>query len=85
VKIFCIFVQTPCAYPGEYAPELYAAADEWTNEANPDYLNGKEREALQRYVDGEYTHVRRVAITVPDKEFGRMFFGESLAGSVQEG
>lgn len=83
MKVVCIFVQMPCSYEGEYAPELYAAVDEWTNEANPGYLDGKEKEALQRCVAGEYTHVRRIAITVPDKEFDRMFFGEPLPGAAQ--
>ena len=82
MKIHCIFVLVPCSYPWEYAPELYAAADEFTVDSNPGYLDEKEREAMQRCVDGEYTHVRRMVISVGDADFNRMFFGETLNGSI---
>jgi len=36
--IRCLFIQRKENYPGEYAPELLAAADEGTLEENPDYF-----------------------------------------------
>lgn len=82
MKIHCIFVQMPCSYPGEFAPELFAAADEYTVDSNPEYLAEKEKEAMGFLASGEYTHVRRIVVTVDDKEFDRMFFGEPLKGSL---
>jgi hypothetical protein len=85
MDIHCVFVQVPCSYPGEFAPELYAAADEYSVDSNPGYLDKKEKEAMGLLAAGEYTHLRRIVITVDNKDFDRMFFGEPLKGSVQKG
>lgn len=38
MKILCLFVQRKCSYEGQYAPELFAAMDEYGYDENPDYL-----------------------------------------------
>lgn len=43
--IHALFVQRVCNYPGEYAPELYDAVDEFTNDENPDHLKQRISEA----------------------------------------
>lgn len=81
MTIHCLFVQRVCRYPGEYAPELFAAIDEIGDSDNPDYLNDEEQKAKE---DSDISFSRRMEIQVDDKEFDRIFFGtESLRGIVK--
>lgn len=43
--IHALFVQRSCRYEGEYAPELYDAVDEFTNDENPEHLLQRIEEA----------------------------------------
>ena len=38
MKLIVVFAQRAESYPGQYAPEVYAAATEFENDDNPDYI-----------------------------------------------
>jgi len=41
----CLFAQRVCSYEGEFAPELITAVDEYTMDANPEYVLDEVRKA----------------------------------------
>ena len=48
-----LFVQTKEDYNGQYAPELLASVDEYTDTENPGYFEDKIKDAQQRVASGE--------------------------------
>jgi len=79
MKILCLFVQRKCSYEGQYAPELFAAIDEYGNDDNPDYLIDEEAKAKD---DSSITFIKRMTINVPNDDFDRLFYDkEELKGS----
>jgi hypothetical protein len=73
MKVFTIWGQRTCNYPGEYAPELLAAADEYTEDDNPDYLAGEEDKAKGMVESGEMSYIRRISFEIPDADFEAAF------------
>jgi len=73
MKVFMIWGQRTCDYPGAYAPELLAAADEYTEDDNPDYLAGEENKAREMVSNGEMSYIRRLSFEVPDDAFEAAF------------
>lgn len=59
MKLYCVFAQRRMRYEGEYAPELVAAADEYTQDENPEYL---QREFERAEASGEFTAVTMVQV-----------------------
>lgn len=74
MKIFMIWVQRKCSYPGQYAPELLEAIDEFSDEDNSgfindvftDHSNEKEFEAV-RLIEAELDDEILKNILAPNK------------------
>ena len=54
MKLIAVFGQRKCQYPGQYAPELIAAATESEYADYPDYIDGNIREADK---SGQFTAI----------------------------
>lgn len=82
MEIRCLFAQRQFSYPGENAPELLAAIDEYGDDENPDYLNNEQDKAN---CDDDVLFTKRIVITIPDKEFDDVFFSRnSIKGKIKE-
>jgi len=73
MKVIMIWGQRHCDYPGEYAPELLAAADEYTEDDNPAYLAAEEDKAKEMVDSGEMDFIRRIVFSVPREAFDAIF------------
>jgi hypothetical protein len=62
VKIYALYVQRKESYEGEYAPELIDSVDDYTNDVNPDYIQGKLNEAKD---NSEYVSAEIFEIELP--------------------
>lgn len=76
--ISTIWIQRTEAYEGEFAPELIAAADEYTEQDNPEYLDKIYKEALQEIIDGSYYSVKKIIIEVPFDEIDAILSDENI-------
>ena len=63
MKLRCLFGQRECSYPGQHAPELLCAVDEFTDEDNPEYFR-KLKAALSNDELKGFSVVREVFIEV---------------------
>jgi len=54
--------QRICAYEGEYAPEVIASADEFTNEDNPDWLIDERKKAED---SKEFSSIALIEVELP--------------------
>lgn len=81
MKIICLFAQQKCDYEGQYAPDLRAAIDEYSNADNPAYLDDEEEELRK---DLFIVFWRRITLEVNDAEFDRLFYpsDETLKATV---
>ena len=70
MKIHCLFIQRKCAYEGQYAPELYDAVDEFTNDENPGYLVEAKSRAME---DSDIELCKELVIRIDDNQFKRAF------------
>jgi hypothetical protein len=84
MKIITIFGQRKEQYEGEYAPELLVAVDEYTNEINPTYLRQELGQIKELELKGTFEFIKIMEFEVPQAEFDRIFFGETLKASVIE-
>jgi hypothetical protein len=75
MKIICLFVQRINSYPGEYAPELFNAVDEYTDDDNPDVLIDSENNIKK---DDSIEYYKRIIIEVGDKQFDTIFKQKKL-------
>ena len=82
MDIICLFAQRKQRYPGQYAPELLAAIDQYGDLENPEYMIGEIEKAKN---DNDIEFFRRLVITVPDSEFDSEFYGKNLNGKVSSG
>jgi hypothetical protein len=57
--------QRKCSYPGQYAPELLTAIDEYANDDNPDYIND---EFVKHQDSDEFDSLEIMSSLVSDKE-----------------
>ena len=76
MKIVCLFAQRNEGYPGQYAPELLEAIDEYGDDDNPDYMNEAEDKAD---ADRDLVRARRIEIEISDKDFDAAFNPEKKA------
>lgn len=85
MKIFTIWGQRTCSYPGEYAPELLAAADEYTEDDNPGYLDEEENKYLGYMLNGEFSFIKRLTIDIERRSFDKAFFPDKtpLSGKIE--
>ena len=64
MKIYLIFGQRKCSYPGQYAPELLEAWDEFAWDENPDIGDT----LLQEHIaPGEFESVRIITTEISTK------------------
>lgn len=75
MKIICLFGQRTCSYPGQHAPELLAAIDEYGDSENPAYLNDEEKKYQEC---GEFDFMKRISIEVSTKEFDAAFYPKDI-------
>jgi hypothetical protein len=61
-NVHLIVGQRICSYPGEYAPEVIASADEFANDDNPDYLADERKKAE---ASAEYIAIAEIVVQVP--------------------
>ena len=81
MEIICLFAQRKCSYDGEYAPELLAAIDEYGDEDNPEFIDAAKEKADK---DNSLSFSKIMTITVPDKEFNDIFFGNfTIEGTIK--
>jgi hypothetical protein len=73
MKIFTIWGQRTYSYPGEYAPELLASADEWTEEDNPGYLKGEQEKAEKMVESREMSFIKRIVFDFNADAFTEAF------------
>lgn len=68
MKVKILFAQRVCGYPGQYAPEVLAAIDEYGDEENPDYIVDtlKENELTE-----DFTSLAIIAIEIPDAHINK--------------
>ncbi len=80
MEIICLFAQRKCQYEGEYAPELLAAIDEYGDDDNPEFIDEAKEKADK---DNSFVFSKIMTITVPDKAFNDIFFGNiTIEGSI---
>ena len=63
MRIYMLWGQRKCDYPNQYAPELLGAVDEFTDEDNPSWLDGKLKEYFS---DKEFVSVSIIRADVDD-------------------
>ena len=73
MKLFVLFGQRKCAYPGQYAMEALACIDENGESENPDYLEGEHAKYEQ---SGEFDRLSIVPLTVSEQDVRRVLYPE---------
>ncbi|MEA8592217.1 hypothetical protein PZT57_26585 [Pseudomonas aeruginosa] len=76
MKLFVLFGQRKCDYPGEFALEALACMDEVGQSDNPDYLNG---ELAIREGSCEFDRLSIVELSVSEKDIRRVLYPEDQA------
>lgn len=76
MKLFVLFGQRKCTYPGEYAMEALACIDENGHSDNPDYLEGEER---SRRESGEFEALRIITLEVSEKDVRQQLYPDQKA------
>lgn len=76
MKLFVLFGQRKCSYPGEYAMEALACMDENGQSDNPDYLEGEHAKHEQ---GGDFDRLSIVELAVSEKEVRRVLYPEQQA------
>lgn len=69
MKIHVIIAQRKCSYPGEYAPEVLDACDEYCYDENPKWLDDKLDEHRRK---GEYQAVAVMVVSVSNVDVARI-------------
>lgn len=76
MKLFVLFGQRKCTYPGEYAMEALACMDENGQSDNPDYLEG---ELAKHEQSREFDRLSIVELAVSEKDVRRVLYPEQQA------
>lgn len=76
MKLFVLFGQRKCTYPGEYAMEALACMDENSQSDNPDYLDGEHAKYKQ---SGEFDRLSIVNLSVSEKDVRLVLYPEQQA------
>jgi hypothetical protein len=83
MKVRLIMAQYKCAYPGQYAPNVVAAWDEYTLEDNWEgYV--RERGEFKAQVPNDFDWVRELVINVPDDAIDRLAEPPEVDVAVEE-
>ena len=80
--LHCIFVQYPQRYAGEYAPSIHTAVDEYTNDDNPDYLQGKVKDIKRLVASGELEDFVVVDVEVDTDAIDSLFKRNRIKGTL---
>lgn len=83
MKVFVLFGQRKCAYPGEYAPEALDCISEYGNDDNPDFLI-EQKEMYEK--SGEFDSLAVVQIGLADGAIDKALFPERtlVEGTVED-
>jgi len=73
MKLFVLFGQRKCNYPGEYALEALACMDENGHSDNPDYLYAEQAKYEQ---SSEFDRLSVVELSVSEKDIRRVLYPE---------
>ncbi|MGG2576102.1 hypothetical protein ACQYZY_28745 [Pseudomonas aeruginosa] len=76
MKLFVLFGQRKCDYPGQYAMEALACMDENGQSDNPDYLEGEHAKYEQ---SGEFDRLSIVELSVSEKDVRNVLYPENTA------
>ncbi|NMY13739.1 MULTISPECIES: hypothetical protein [Pseudomonas] len=76
MKLFVLFGQRKCSYPGEYAMEALACMDENGQSDNPDYLEAEHAKYEQ---SSEFDRLSIVELSVSEKDVRRVLYPEQQA------
>lgn len=76
MKLFVLYGQRKCRYPGEYAMEALACIDEHGQSDNPDYLEGEHGKYEQ---SGEFDRLSIVELAVSEKDIRGVLYPEQQA------
>lgn len=76
MKLFVLFGQRKCDYPGQYAMEALACMDENGQSDNPDYLEGEHAKYEQ---SGEFDRLSIVELSVSEKDVRNVLYPENAA------
>ncbi len=77
-----IWIQYPCAYPGEYAPQVYEAVDENLLDENPPLWRDKIAEVRAMVAKGEIDSYRVIRIKLDEDAVKHAFDDLEIAGEV---
>ena len=76
MKLHTLIGQRKCSYPGEYAPEALAVADENTMEVNPEWMDSEKK----KYADsGEFSALVVISIYVNGDSIDEALFPAPIA------
>lgn len=76
MRLFVLFGQRKCDYPGQYALEALACMDEVGQSDNPDYLESEHT----RYKDSdEFDRLSIVELSVSERDIRRVLYPEKQA------
>lgn len=73
MKLFVLFGQRKCDYPGQYAMEALACMDENGQSDNPDYLEGEHAKYKE---SGEFDRLSIVELSVSEKDVRSVLYPE---------
>lgn len=76
MKLYVLFGQRKCSYPGEYALEALSCMDENGQSDNPDYLEGEHAKYEQ---SGEFDRLSIVELSVSENDIRRVLYPEQQA------
>jgi hypothetical protein len=81
MKLYVLFGQRKCDYPGQYALEALACMDENGHSDNPDYLHAEQAKYEQ---SSEFDRLSIVELSVSEKDVRRVLYPEhqAIAASV---
>ena len=75
MRLHTLIGQRKCSYPGEYAPEALAVADENTMDVNPEWMDSEKK----KYADsGEFSALAVIIIYVHDDFIDEALFPEPI-------
>ena len=75
MKLHTLIGQRKCSYPGEYAPEALAVADENTMDVNPEWMESERK----KYEDsGEFSSIAIIVIYVHDYFIDEALFPQPI-------
>lgn len=74
----------PNSYPGQNAPELLCAVDEYTDDDCPGRWDEVKAEALKDGYAADFETIREIIIDVPDEAIIKAMSVNTVAGEVKE-